>query len=395
METLWLVTPAARQASGECIDDVLRQRVAGRGMEWRWPLAGRFPRHRVEVVRAADALAETNRLYDARGWTDGLPVVPPTLARVEALVRASGRGPNEAVAALDPLKGVATVERIAANAVMAGCGPAQMPVLLACVEALADPAFNLNGVQTTDENVTPLVVVSGPGAAAAGVHGGFGALGPGWRGNATIGRALRLLMTNVGGGWPAVVAFAGIGQPGRYTLCFAEPDDLSPWPPLRVELGFAAGDTIVALWRAESAVNVTGGLADLASVMASATSVFAMVHSGRVLVLVAPYVARELADRGLSKEDAKAWLWRHARMPATAWRETWLASRLIGPERWPDWLAAAEAEGAIPPVRSPDDIAIVVAGGDIPIPQSVYFPSWGFPPALVVRRVAPAAAGGA
>ena len=187
----------------------------------------------MEVLRSGDAGA----LYYRRGWTDGLPIVPPTLDRVDAMLRACLRGRNESLGELDPLKGVATVERVAANAVMAGCAPEHFPVVLAAVEALADPAFNLRGVQTTDENVAPLILLSGPVVERLEVNSGFGMLGPGWQANAAIGRAVRFVMNNIGGGWPEAVSFAGLGQPGRYTMVLAENAAANPWEPLHEELG--------------------------------------------------------------------------------------------------------------------------------------------------------------
>ncbi len=386
-ESLWLLVPTAQRRDGGWIDDVLRERVAEVGQASRLNAVGEFPRQRVEVLRGIDPAREVAELYYRRGWTDGLPVVPPTLGRVEAMQRATGRDAREVVGVLEPLLGLATVERVAANAVMAGCTPDLFPFVLAAVEGVAAPEFNLCGVQTTDENVAPLLLVSGPGAAAAGFNASFGALGPGWRANAAVGRALRLVMHNIGGGWPAVVSFAGLGQPGRYTLCLAEAAELNPWDPLGVELGHGPEETVVVVQRAETCVNVTGGLADVTSVMGSAASLFTMLYDGIVTVVIAPFVAAELAARGWRKVDVKRHLFETARMPAEDWRASWIAERLIEAERWPDWVRAAAADGAIPVVASPDDITIVVAGGDVPIPQCAYLPSWGFPPCRVTRAV--------
>ena len=385
---LWVLLPSGQRASGDWIDDTLRARASEAGLLDKVPLAARFPRQRVEVVRGPDPEAEVSLRFYLRGWTDGLPVVAPTLGRVaEALAWAPAAAPDEVLGELDPLKGLATVEKVAANAVMAGCRPEHLPVVLAAVRAIADPSFNLRGVQTTDENVTPLIVVCGPVARAIGMNASFGALGPGWRANAAIGRAVRLVMNNIGGGWPAAVSFAGLGQPGRYTLCLAERTGLSPWPPLHVELGFESDESVVVALRAESVINVTGGLDDLASVMGTAASGFTMLHGGVAAVAIAPFVARELAGEGLDKADVKRRLWRHGRMPADIWRRTWLHERLIGAHQWPDWVRAAEREGAIPAVATPEDLVVLVAGGDIPIPQCAYFPSWGFPRCLVARRI--------
>ncbi|HEU5320395.1 MAG TPA: hypothetical protein VFX28_06315 [Methylomirabilota bacterium] len=382
MEALWIVLPTGQRASGEWIDDTLRRRAQERGLLSRTPQAGQFPRQRVEVVRAADAVEEVNALFEARGWTDGLPVVPPTLARVEAMGAATARAPSDVLGEVEPLRGEATVEKIAANAVMAGCRPEHFPVVLAAVEAVLDPAFNMRGVQTTDENVAPLIVVSGPLAARLGINAGFGALGPGWRANAAIGRAVRLVMLNLGGGWPGAVSLAGLGQPGRYTLCLAERED-SPWPPLHVELGYGPEQSTVTVLRAETVVNVTGGLAEVASVMASAASAFTMLHEGRVAVVIAPFVARRLAAEGWSKDDVRRRLHAQARVPVAAWQSWWLRATA---RRWPTWIT--EAPDTLPVVKEPGDITLVVAGADLAIPQLAYVPSWGFPPCRVTREIA-------
>ena len=377
-EALWLLIPAGQRANGAWIDDTLVQRAREKGMTARLTEAGRFPRQRVEVLRGGDA----GGLYYRRGWTDGLPIVPPTLDRVDAMLRGCGRGRNESLGELDPLKGVATVERVAANAVMAGCAPEHFPVVVAAVEALADPAFNLRGVQTTDENVAPLIMLSGPVVERLEVNSGFGMLGPGWQANAAIGRAVRFVMNNIGGGWPEAVSFAGLGQAGRYTMVLAENAAANPWEPLHEELG---GENVLVLMRAETAVNVTGGLDDLASVMGSAASAFNMAWEGKAAVVMAPFVAQELAGQGWSKADVKEALWRRGRMPRADFDRLWLRTRLIGGERWPEWT---EGQGAVPAVARPEDIVLIVAGGDIPIPQCAWLPSWGFPPCCIVKEIA-------
>jgi len=382
VEALWVVLPTGQRASGEWIDDTLRARAEERGLLARTPLAGKFPRHRVEVIRAADPVDEVNALFEARGWTDGLPITPPTLARVEAMCASTTRAPSEVLGEVEPLRGEATVEKIAANAVMAGCRPEYFVVVLAAVEAMLEPAFNMRGVQTTDENVAPLLIVSGPLAARLGINAGFGALGPGWRANAAIGRAVRLVMLNLGGGWPGAVSLAGLGQPGRYTLCLAERED-SPWPPLHVELGYRPEQSTVTVLRAETAINVTGGLAELASVMGSAASAFTMLYEGRVAVIVAPFVARRLAAEGWRKDDVRRWLHAQARVPVAAWQQWWLRATA---RSWPAWVT--ETAGTLPVVKEPGDITVVVAGGDLAIPQLAYFPSWGFPPCRLTREIA-------
>jgi len=386
-QSLWVLLPTGQRASGEWIDDTLRARAEEQGLLDRLTQVAAFPRQRVEVVRGPDADGQVNEMFYRRGWTDGLPIVPPTTTRVDAMLRAGGRPRTQVLGEAEPLKGLVTVEKVAINAVMAGCEVAHMPVVLAATEALLEPEFNLRGVQTTDENVTPLLILSGPLAKTLQMNSRFGALGPGWRANSAIGRAVRLIMHNLGGGWPAAVAFAGLGQPGRFTLCLAEDDEFNPWETLREELGFNTDDSVLVVQRAESVVNVTGGLDDLATVMASATSAFSRMHGGQVAVILAPYVAKMLADQGLSKADAKRYLHEQGQCSAAEFEKSWLPARLAGQTRWPRWVKEGVANNSVPAVESPDDITIIVAGGDIPIPQCAYMPTWGFPSCRIAKKI--------
>lgn len=364
----WVHCPVGQQAGGAWVDQ-----LRGGGQ----PAA---PRQRIEVIRPDDGEAAVNDLFHARGWTDGLPVVVPTLARVREMLQFATAPDSESLGALEPMSGEATLEKIAVNAVMAGCRPEYFPVVVAAVRALADPAFNLRGVQTTDENVAPLLVVSGPVVADVGLNAQAGALGPGCRANATIGRALRLVMTNIGGGWPGETSLAGIGQPGRYTLCVAEREDASPWPPLHTEAGLPAQASAVTLLRAESSINVTGGLEEIASVMGSAASAFSALHAGCVAVLLAPATAARLAAQGWGKREIARHLFEQGRIPAAQWRSMWVRQHVVPDHGAPAWVQAAEAAGAaIPVVEHPEDIVLFVAGGSMPIAQHVYFPGWGFP----------------
>lgn len=386
-ETLWVVNPSGERQAGGWIDDVLAERVRERGMQARFPLAASFPRQRVEVARAIDAHNEVDRLFYERGWTDGLPIVPPTLGRLEDMLAGTGLSRATVLGEIDPLKGLATVEKVAANAVMAGCRPAHFSVVLAAVQAILEPAFNMRGVQTTDENVAPVLIVNGPVAERLGVNGSFGCLGPGWQANAAIGRAVRLVMNNIGGGWPAVVSFAGLGQPGRYALCFAENEAQSPWPALHVEAGHDAKASTVTVMRAESVINVTGGLEELASVMGSAASAFSLLHGGKVCAVVAPATAARLAADGFDKADVRRWLWDQGRVPTADWQRFWTYNTIAKNGRWPDWVLAAAEGGAIPAVETPDDIVVVVAGGDVPIAQQAYLPTWGFPACCITKPI--------
>ncbi len=385
-KTIWVHFPTAQRSSGEWIDDTLKNRVQERGIT-RYPLIAQFPHHqRVEVIRSNDPVYTVNEIFYQRGWTDGLPVIPPTIGKVEEMLRYTDRPREEVIGELDPLKGVATVEKIAVNAVMAGCRPEYLPVVLAAVEAIADPDFNLRGVQTTDENVTPLLIINGPVAKQLNINSSFGALGPGFQANATIGRAIRLVMHNIGGGWPGVVSFAGLGQPGRYSLCLAEDEAISPWDPLNVELGYPKNANTVTVTRAESVINVTGGVEELASVMGSLASAFVMRWDGIVSVILGPSAAQSLAAKGWTKNDVKKYLFEHSNISTKEWKESFL-SKIFKYEHWQERVRTAAEKGQIPVLRSPDDITLIVAGGDVPITQSAYFPSWGFPPCRITKEI--------
>jgi hypothetical protein len=198
-------------------------------------------------VRLAVLEDEMEALFD-RGWTDGLPVVPPTEARVLRMLEGTARAPDEVVAVIPPDLVEATVEKVAINSVMAGCRPEYLPVVLAAVEAACTGEFNAHGILATTWFSGPLIVVNGPVARAVGMNSGINALGQGNRANATIGRALQLVIRNVGGGRPGEVDRATLGNPGKYSFCFAEDEAGSPWEPLSVERGHPSGVSTVTLF---------------------------------------------------------------------------------------------------------------------------------------------------
>ncbi|MQA12732.1 MAG: thioredoxin [Pseudonocardiaceae bacterium] len=212
---------------------------------------------RVEVAELED---EADALFD-RGWTDGLPVVAPTEARVLRMLGGTSRAPDEVVAVIPPDLVEATVEKIAVNAVLAGCRPEYLPVVLAAVEAACTDEFCAHGLLATTWDAGPAILVNGPVAKAIGMNSGINVLGQGNRANATIGRALQLVIRNLGGGRPGGVDRATHGNPGKYTFCFAEDEDGSPWEPLSVSRGVAPGTSAVTLFAAEG----PRGLADQTS----------------------------------------------------------------------------------------------------------------------------------
>jgi hypothetical protein len=312
-------------------------------------------------------------------WGDGLPTLPPTPERVARLLRGTRRARAEVVATLAPRNARATVETVAINAALAGAGPEHLSVILAAVRAVADPAFNLLAVQTTTHPCTPLVIVSGPVARTLGINAGPNALGQGHRANAVIGRALRLVLQNVGGARPGSTDRATLGHPGKYSYCLAENETASPWSPLHVERGFAADASCVTVCGADAPHNVndhgstTAEALLLALVGTLATPGSNNVYlGGEPLVLLGPEHAQTFARSGWSKDDVRRALWDRARVPLTRFSaENLTRFAIIDPARLEDRSPAA----ALPPAHRPEDIMILVAGG--PGKHSAVVPTFG------------------
>ena len=258
-----------------------------------------------------------------RGVTDGLPVVPPTRERVERMLRATRRERDELVGEMAPNYGRLTVEKAAVNAVMAGCRPEYFPVVLAAAESACDPAFSLHGMSTSTHFAAPLIVVNGPARARIGLNSSFGVFGPGYRANATIGRALRLCMINVGGARPGETSMSTFGHPGRYTYCIGEHEEASPWPPYHAGRGLAADTSAVTLFAGEA----PHGISDHASRTARALvgslgwSMACLWNSkhfplySHTMLVIGPEHARTIADDGWSKADVARHLHEVVRRP--------------------------------------------------------------------------------
>jgi hypothetical protein len=315
-----------------------------------------------------DAVQE--RLYLA-GLTDGLPVVPPTPARIRRMYEGAHLDPTTYVGTLEPGPQPIRVYGLALCAVMAGCDPPHLPFLVAAVEAMAEPAFNLLGIQTTTGSAAPILVVNGPGAARGGISGGANCLGPGVRANATTGRALRLVLQNLGGARTGGMDMATMGQPAKFGLCFAENEARSPWEPLHVERGFVPEQTVVTAVGISGSVEVvhaTNGDADeILLTMAHSMTIAGSAGSGGLLgggeplVLLSYEHAQALAAAGFGKGDVKRFLWQHARLPLARLGRHGAGERIV--------------DGALVAAQEPDDIMLVVAGG-VGV-KSTYLPTWG------------------
>src|SRR5712692_8256910 len=259
-----------------------------------------------------------------RGVTDGLPVVPPTRERVERMLAATGRPRDMLVAEVPPNYGRATVEKVAINAVMAGCRPDYFSVVLAVVEAACDPVFNLHGQSGTTNAASPLIIVNGPVRQRLGINCAAGVFGPGYRANATIGRALRLIMINLGGTRAGQISMSTMGHPGRYTYCIGEYEEASPWEPLHVERGFPPAESTVTLFSGESPFMINDHLSRAAPQLVASlgwSAAGAWNHKsyplyGHTLFVIGPEHAQTLREETWSKQDVRRYLYETIRRPA-------------------------------------------------------------------------------
>ena len=311
------------------------------------------------------------------GWGDGLPVVAPTPERVEAMLAGcSGRDPEEVVANLPPRFGQATRLAIAVNAVMAGCLPDHLPVLVSAVRALAHTDLNLRGVNATTHCVAPLLVVHGEVVRSAGYHGGLGAFGPGRRANATTGRALRLILLHVAGATPGDGDASTQGGPAKYGFCVAENLDASPWAGYAASVGLDA-PSAVTIHCGEAPHNVhdmessapTGILDKVASAMATTAQNNACISQGEYLVALCPEHAATCADAGWSRSDVASYLFQRARLSVGELKQA------FGQRAGAPWMQALQDGDAAPMTGHPDNIRIMVVGGAGR--HSSVIPSWG------------------
>jgi hypothetical protein len=317
-----------------------------------------------------------------RGWSDGLPVVPPTRERVEAMVAASRLPPDFVAGLVAPRLGIATVELIAANAVMAGCRPQHMPLLVTAVQAMSEHDFYLKNMQATTHPITPLMIVSGPLRKALNVHSGSGLFGPGPWANAALGRAIRLILLNIGGGRPGDTDKATMGHPGKYSYCIAENEEALPaaWSSLQAERGHGPEVSTVTLFGGEAPHNINdhestnaGGVITMVAGAMAQVGQNNVYYEGEMLLVLSPEHAATIAAEGWSKDDVKRALYEQARVALSAFSQEnrerrlqrWLAKRYR--DRPLDTLVSV--------VQRWEDIFVVVAGGAGK--HSMYVPTTG------------------
>ena len=346
------------------------------------------------ISRGAIPVGDETDLVEAyfeRGWTDGLPVVPPTPEKIHAMVEALGGEPGFVECKVAPRWGLLTREVMAINMVMAGCKPAYAPVVRAAMLALTDQAFNLNGVQATTHVAAPLVIVNGPVGRGIGMNAAGNAFGSGNRANATIGRAIRLMLLNVGGGWPPELDKSTLGHPGKYSYCVAENEAQSPFAPYHVEQGYRAEDSTVFAIAAEAPHSVTdhqcndpeGILDTMCSAMSTIASNSAVL-SGHCVVVLGLEHARTIAQHGWTRSDIRHYLWMHSSNRFDAISRGHRYGQVYN-RNLPKWYKR-NPDSRIPIVPSPDNIHLFVIGGDAGR-FSAFIPGWGHMNTPVLRPV--------
>ena len=327
-----------------------------------------------------DELSAIDWCYE-QGWTDGLPVVPPARERVERFLAAAGRPPEEIVASHGTTGRHCSVQDAAINAVMAGCLPQYFPTVLAALEALNEDAYNFHGSTASTGGSGPVLIVSGDIQEEIGLNVGVNVFGPGARANATIGRAIRLVILNIFQMTPGIADRSTTGWPGKYSCCIGENINYSPWAPLHVELGFPPEVSTVTTFAASGFYNIenhyTSDPDTLLDTFVDTMSSLGALTDGQSLVVMAPEHAQIVASSGYTREDVQRYLLERAQRPRPIWWRTG-SGRRGGPST--GWRRArptgAGARGrAFRRGREPADILIVVAGGEAG-GHSAFLPSW-------------------
>ena len=352
--------------------------------------AASFMSERVAFSDAGDGLEECFDWVVSNQLGDGLPVIPPTEERVTRMLAGYPGDPQQEIAQIPPSWSPATLEKIAICAVMAGCRPEYMPVVVAGVEAMTDPSVNLYGLQATTGYGAPSLIVNGPVAQDLDINSNTGAFGPGWRANATIGRAIKQICIAVGGGIAGVTDRSTFGWPGKYGFCFAENEDASPWEPLHVERGFAAHDSTVmvagvnsiltllvgAMTGKDTLVRLADSLIHCAGAMAGHLATVG-VGGGDPILVLGMDDASVIGRDGYTKQDVKEYLYEHVTLPIDhvpidPQREEGMPER--GLAQIMSETPNVTPDGKVHRTDKPDDLIILVAGGTGP--HSALLPMW-------------------
>jgi hypothetical protein len=322
--------------------------------------------HREDELLVFDSEEDFMRHFEQERWIDGLPMVPPTAERVEAMLAKVSTSPDESLGTMPPRWRPAFLHHVAVNAVMAGCRPEYFPVVVAGVRAALDRRLNLYGVQGTTNPAGVMLVVNGPIRTELDINSGHNLFGQGWPANATIGRALRLCLITIGGGIPELGDMSTLGNPNKYGSCIAENEEASPWIPYHVEKGFDAADSVVTAAGVTAPQNIAilsekgwAILDGIAHALLSSGSNLVL-FDAEPLVVIGPVHATHLDRDGFDRDSVREYLWEHGKIPLVGLDETDYETI----KKWKK--SCVVTDGGVEylrPTRHPSEIGIVVAGG--------------------------------
>ena len=344
-----------------------------------------------------DAYENMEKFFLRHGWSDGLPIVPPTQEAVNRMLEGTELPGDHLIAVFPPGQGKATVEKIAVNAVMAGCQPQYIPLILAAVEAIIDPAFDLVGVQSTSGQLAPLLIVSGQKLIEElNINDSFCTLGPGWKANTAIGRALKLIMMNIGHTWPGINDMKAFGNPFRYVTLIGENEAAysGAWEPLRVTEGFPVDQPTLSVmpamsWQPDLVLPTPPGVERIIAQITMQAKVKYDRYANNCyynnLVLISPTAFDAIRREGVSQTDLKQALYERIQLPGS---EVFDGRERIGLIKFPQWVIDkhnADPDAPVPILRSPESLKICVTGG--PGPDMIaYIGTWGYGPSQFITK---------
>ncbi|MFW6105051.1 MAG: hypothetical protein ACOC7P_00550 [Chloroflexota bacterium] len=366
-----------------------------------------------EIIKVQDSIDVIYEEFYRNGWTDGLPIIPPTKERVAAMMAGVNRAPEEIVGVLPPRGAGATIEKIAINAVMAGCLPSYMPVIVAAVEGIADPEFGLSSHAVTTSAISVMLVINGPVRHEAEINDSWGVFGPGWRANASIGRAISLIQLNIGGRIPGTVCKSVIANPERYTCCIGEREEVCGWEPFHVQRGFKRDESTVTVVPAQHFISLEVGfevptpehvIQEIATHL-HIPGVFSVYPrwGAEIYLIFCPDYAQTLERGGYTKESVAKYLWEHTmdipsyiftdhiyeqmckadrnELPMYGSRKALIEKGVV---QTPNKKQVSKKGIALAP--NPDVFKIIVSGGDGRINGAI-IPCWGLNARSITRRI--------
>ena len=366
-----------------------------------------------EVIKTTDSIDAIFEEFYKNGWTDGLPIVPPTKERVAAMVAGANRPASDVVAIMPPREVGATVEKIAINAVMAGCLPEYMPVIIAATEAMADPEFGLSSHGVTTSAIAVMLIINGPVRKKLEINDSWGLFGPGWRANATIGRAISLIQLNIGGRVPGTICKSVVANPERYGCCIAEREEISSWEPFHVQRGFKREESTVTVVPAQHFISMEAGyelptadhlIQEIATHL-HLPGVFSVYPrwGAEIYMVFCPDYAHILEQGGWTKESVKQYLWENTMDIDPSIFSQHMYEQMCKRDRdevpmWGSRKALIEKGVVQTPTKTqvshkgialapnPDVFKIIVAGGDGKINGAI-IPCWGLNARSITKRI--------